>query len=83
MKEEEADLQSRPGVRGEGDDVTGREGGGGGGGGLGGGGPHHSEALDFVVGVEEEDPDSVVNDFKSEVVDGKTLFFCSECNYQR
>ena len=81
MKEEKADLQTRPGVRGEGDDVSGR--GEGGGGGLGGVGPHHSEALDFVVGVEEEDPDSAVNDFKSEVVDGKTLFFCSECNYQR
>ena len=72
MKEEKADLQSRPVVRGEGDD-----------GGGGGGGPHHSESLDFVVGAEEEDPDSVVNDFKSEIVDGKTLFFCSECNYQR
>ena len=82
MKEEKADLQTRPGGRGEGDDVSGR-GGEGGGGGLGGVGPHHSEALDFVVGVEEEDPDSAVNDFKSEVVDGKTLFFCSECNYQR
>ena len=41
------------------------------------------ENEDVIVGGEEEYPDSVVNDFKSEIVDGKALYFCSECNYQR
>ena len=44
---------------------------------------HQSEEMNQSVVGEEDDSDNTVNDFKSEIVDGKALYFCSECNYQR
>ena len=42
-----------------------------------------AEEVNSAVVGEEEDGENAVNDFPSEMVDGKALYFCSECNYQR
>ena len=41
------------------------------------------DANSAVVVGDDDDSENAVNDFKSEIVDGRALYFCSECNYQR